>query len=125
MRGALALALALTVPANVPERTAIILTAFVVVAFSILVQGLTMPWLLKHFDLRKGDASSPPALKLPLGSLLSTTSAQIFMGGTAKRHRQRLCHAVPASPWDYAHRRLSLSVNAALLVRSFLASRQD
>ena len=57
MRGALALALALTVPANLPERTAIILTAFVVVAFSILVQGLTMPWLLKHFDLRKGDVN--------------------------------------------------------------------
>ena len=34
-----------------PERDAIILTAFVVVAFSILVQGLTMPWLIKRFDL--------------------------------------------------------------------------
>ena len=39
LRGALALALALAVPATVPERGAIILTAFVVVAFSILVQG--------------------------------------------------------------------------------------
>ena len=51
LRGALALALALAVPASVPERGAIILTAFVVVAFSILVQGLTMPLLLKRFDL--------------------------------------------------------------------------
>jgi CPA1 family monovalent cation:H+ antiporter len=51
LRGALALALALAVPAIVPERNAIIVTAFVVVAFSILVQGLTMPWLIKHFDL--------------------------------------------------------------------------
>ena len=48
LRGALALALALAVPATVPERGAIILTAFVVVAFSILVQGLTMPWLIKR-----------------------------------------------------------------------------
>ena len=52
-RGALALALALTVPPNVPERGAIILTAFAVVAFSILVQGLTMPWLIKRLQLAR------------------------------------------------------------------------
>jgi CPA1 family monovalent cation:H+ antiporter len=51
LRGALALALALAVPTTVAERDAIILTAFVVVAFSILVQGLTMPWLIHHLDL--------------------------------------------------------------------------
>jgi CPA1 family monovalent cation:H+ antiporter len=51
LRGALALALALAVPATVPERNVIIVTAFVVVAFSILVQGLTMPWLIRRFDL--------------------------------------------------------------------------
>jgi CPA1 family monovalent cation:H+ antiporter len=53
LRGALALALALAVPTSVPERTAIVLTAFVVVAFSILVQGLTMPMLIRHFDLAR------------------------------------------------------------------------
>lgn len=51
LRGALALALALTIPPSVPERGPIILTAFVVVAFSILVQGLTMPWLIKRLRL--------------------------------------------------------------------------
>ena len=51
LRGALALALALAVPPTVPERGAIILTAFVVVAFSILVQGLTMPWLVRRLDV--------------------------------------------------------------------------
>jgi len=63
LRGALALALALAVPATVPERSAIILTAFVVVAFSILVQGLTMPWLIKRLDLRRKQpvAGAAPA----------------------------------------------------------------
>ena len=51
LRGALALALALAVPTTVPERSAIIVTAFVVVAFSILVQGLTMPRLIRRFGL--------------------------------------------------------------------------
>jgi CPA1 family monovalent cation:H+ antiporter len=67
MRGALALALALTVPPNVPERNAIILTAFVVVAFSILVQGLTMPWLIKHFDLGCKAPAAKVAAPKPAG----------------------------------------------------------
>lgn len=61
LRGALALALALAVPDSVAERIAIILTAFVVVAFSILVQGLTMPWLIKHFDLSRKQPEQPVA----------------------------------------------------------------
>jgi monovalent cation:H+ antiporter, CPA1 family len=61
LRGALALALALAVPATVPERGAIILMAFVVVAFSILVQGLTMPWLIKRLKLSGEDPEAPVA----------------------------------------------------------------
>jgi CPA1 family monovalent cation:H+ antiporter len=57
LRGALGLALALTVPLSVPERGSIILFAFVVVAFSIFVQGLTMPWLVERLGLiRKKQA---------------------------------------------------------------------
>ena len=63
LRGALALALALAVPTSVPERGAIILTAFVVVAFSILVQGLTMPWLINRLGLGRKQpvAAAAPA----------------------------------------------------------------
>jgi CPA1 family monovalent cation:H+ antiporter len=63
LRGALALALALAVPVQVPERNAIILTAFVVVAFSILVQGLTMPWLINRLKLARRPAQ--PAVAAP------------------------------------------------------------
>jgi CPA1 family monovalent cation:H+ antiporter len=61
LRGALALALALTIPTTVAERGAIILTAFAVVGFSILVQGLTMPWLIKRLELNKGSPQEPVA----------------------------------------------------------------
>ncbi|MFL6736008.1 MAG: cation:proton antiporter [Sphingomonas sp.] len=61
LRGALALALALAVPPVVPERNAIILTSFVVVAFSILVQGLTMPWLVKRLELSREEPGEPVA----------------------------------------------------------------
>lgn len=65
LRGALALALALAVPATVPERNAIIVTAFVVVAFSILVQGLTMPMLIRRFDLTHRQPEEAVAAPAP------------------------------------------------------------
>ncbi|WP_370309916.1 cation:proton antiporter [Sphingobium abikonense] len=54
LRGAVGLALA--VPASVPERRQIIVLAFGVVAFSIFLQGLTMPPLLRRWKLTgQGD----------------------------------------------------------------------
>lgn len=49
LRGALGLALALGLPAEMPAREEIISVAFAVVAFSIFVQGLTMTPLLRRF----------------------------------------------------------------------------
>jgi CPA1 family monovalent cation:H+ antiporter len=48
LRGALALALALGLPSDMPGREAIITVAFAVVAFSIFVQGLTIKPLLRR-----------------------------------------------------------------------------
>jgi CPA1 family monovalent cation:H+ antiporter len=47
LRGALALALALALPADLPLRDDILISAFAVVAFSVIVQGLTAPVALK------------------------------------------------------------------------------
>lgn len=56
LRGALALALALGLPPEIPYREPIITAAFGVVAFSIFVQGLTMTPLLR----RLGELPSHP-----------------------------------------------------------------
>jgi CPA1 family monovalent cation:H+ antiporter len=48
LRGGLALALALGLPAEVPHRDTIISVSFVVVFFSIFVQGLTMTPFLRR-----------------------------------------------------------------------------
>lgn len=59
LRGALALALALSLPATLPLRDEVVVVTFGVVAFSIIVQGLTMPLLLQKLGLlRKRDASA-------------------------------------------------------------------
>ena len=51
LRGALALALALGVPASLPGRDALLTTTFAVVLFSIVVQGLTVTPLLRRLGL--------------------------------------------------------------------------
>lgn len=54
LRGALALALALALPPEVPQRESVISVSFAVVAFSIFVQALTLKPLLRRF----GELSS-------------------------------------------------------------------
>ena len=51
LRGALALALALALPYDLPYREDILIVAFAVVAFSIVVQGLTAPFTLRALGL--------------------------------------------------------------------------
>lgn len=51
LRGALALALALALPREVAERGTIVTVVFAVVAFSVFVQGLTMPMLIRRLGL--------------------------------------------------------------------------
>jgi monovalent cation:H+ antiporter, CPA1 family len=56
LRGALALAL----PDDVAEHREIIVSAFAVVAFSIFVQGLTMPWLIRSLGLTAASGEAQP-----------------------------------------------------------------
>ena len=58
LRGALALALALSLPAWVPKHDAIVIAAFGVVTFSVIVQGLTMRPLLQYLRLAQSQRPS-------------------------------------------------------------------
>lgn len=55
LRGALALALALSLPDGLALRDEVVVATFAVVAFSIVVQGLTMPPLLRALGFMPGD----------------------------------------------------------------------
>jgi CPA1 family monovalent cation:H+ antiporter len=55
LRGALALALALALPEDLPHRDAAITLTFAVVAFSIFAQGLTITPLLRRLRLLQGQ----------------------------------------------------------------------
>ncbi|WP_298352513.1 cation:proton antiporter [Rhodoblastus sp.] len=58
LRGALGLALALSLPASLPLRDEIVVVTFAVVAFSLMVQGLTMPWLLRRLGFLPSNRAS-------------------------------------------------------------------
>jgi len=60
LRGALGLALALSLPEALPMRDVIVVATFGVVAFSIVVQGLTMPLLMRAlgFMPKGGDETA-------------------------------------------------------------------
>src|SRR5712664_3259607 len=59
LRGALALALALSLNSEFPYRAQILNLTFGVVIFSILVQGLTIKPLVRILNLSDGDAATP------------------------------------------------------------------
>lgn len=61
LRGAIGLALALSVPESVPERGFIIAATFGIVAFSVFAQGLTMPPLLRRWKLTQAASGKAPA----------------------------------------------------------------
>jgi CPA1 family monovalent cation:H+ antiporter len=53
LRGALALALVLALPPDFPLRDQILVAAFAVVSFSVLIQGLTMPVILRLLKIAR------------------------------------------------------------------------
>lgn len=57
LRGALALALALALPPNLPNRDEILVATFGVVVFSVVAQGLSMPLLLRVLGFRRQAGS--------------------------------------------------------------------
>lgn len=51
LRGALSMALVLALPANVPDRDELIFSTYAVVFFTLLVQGFSLRWILKHLPI--------------------------------------------------------------------------
>ncbi|GHO48777.1 cation:proton antiporter [Ktedonospora formicarum] len=58
LRGALSLALVLALPTEIPHRSILVVSTYAVVFFTLLIQGITLRWLLKHI----------PSLQTPLPS---------------------------------------------------------
>ncbi|WP_290860455.1 sodium:proton antiporter [Hamadaea sp.] len=55
MRGVVTIAAALSLPAATPERGTLILIAFVVVMVTLILPGITLPWLVKRVGVATAD----------------------------------------------------------------------
>ena len=82
MRGIVSLAAAMALPADFPYRDLILLTAFSVVLGTLVIQGLTLKWLLRTVALRDDDpvgrevsAARERALQAGLESFAENDSA--------------------------------------------------
>ncbi|HET8841391.1 MAG TPA: cation:proton antiporter [Ktedonobacteraceae bacterium] len=63
LRGALSLALVLALPTDLPNRPTLVISTYAVVAFTLLVQGLSLRWVL-HRVLAK-QTGRQPASRIP------------------------------------------------------------
>ncbi|MFY7874633.1 MAG: cation:proton antiporter, partial [Pirellula sp.] len=57
MRGVVSLAAALALPADFPFRTLILFVVFVVILGTLVVQGVSLPWLVRVLQLSGGGRS--------------------------------------------------------------------
>jgi CPA1 family monovalent cation:H+ antiporter len=71
MRGVVTLAAVFVLPAKTPQRDLLGLIAFTVVAGTLLLQGLTLPWLVRRMNLPGPDAAEDA---LQSASLVTTAA---------------------------------------------------
>jgi CPA1 family monovalent cation:H+ antiporter len=55
-RGAVSLALALSLPHDLPQRDSLLIMTFGVVLFTSLVQATSMPWIIQKLNLSKDQS---------------------------------------------------------------------
>ncbi|GHO50980.1 cation:proton antiporter [Ktedonospora formicarum] len=67
LRGALSLALVLALPSEIPHRSVLVISTYAVVFFTLLIQGITLRWLLKRFPSLQApppdEGENPPSDK--------------------------------------------------------------
>ncbi len=59
MRGVVSLAAALSIPLEYPQRNLILFITFTVILLTLIVQGLTLPWLVNKLDMEDADHPAP------------------------------------------------------------------
>ncbi|UBF30588.1 sodium:proton antiporter (plasmid) [Kovacikia minuta CCNUW1] len=84
LRGSVSIALALSVPAILPDREEIIATVFGVVLFTLLVQGLTIKPLLDRLNLL-GDQSLRQQFSAAIARLTALKRVLQYLGQSADR----------------------------------------
>lgn len=78
MRGAVTLAAAQTLPRDTPSRSILILTAFIVAAASLLLQGSTLPWLVKKLLPPVKERASVSVERAALSAQMRASASRVL-----------------------------------------------
>ncbi len=76
MRGVVTLAAAFVIPADTPDREILLLAAFTVVAGTLFLQGLTLPWLARVLDVPTPDPAADALARATLLQQATTAGLQ-------------------------------------------------
>ena len=106
MRGVVTLAAALLLPESFIHRDVVLLAAFTVVAGTLLVQGLTLPWLARRLNLPRPD---PAEDALQAAELTERSTRR----GLRKLEELLEGHSVPEDVVETLRHRASVRSNAA------------
>ncbi len=90
MRGVVTLAAAQTLPANTPERALLVFVAFAVAVGSLMLQGFTLPWLVRMLHLQPiGDNTLDRAEQSDLDDRLREAAASALSDPALRRRDGR------------------------------------
>jgi monovalent cation/hydrogen antiporter len=78
MRGVVTLAAAFVIPADTPDRETLLLAAFTVVAGTLLIQGLTLPWFARILDVPSPDPAADALARATLLQQATVSGLQVL-----------------------------------------------
>jgi CPA1 family monovalent cation:H+ antiporter len=113
MRGVASVALALAVPFTLddeagggpfPERTAILFIAFAVVLATLVVQGLTLPWLVKRLRVRADSAAERELEKALALRCAKAAKRRLKEIGEVEELPEEVYDALSRRAWDVGAR---------------------
>jgi NhaP-type Na+/H+ or K+/H+ antiporter len=86
MRGAVTLAAAQTLPRDTPARSLLVLVAFLVASISLLLQGSTLPWLVKRVLLPTGEDERSKLERVRLSAQLRAAGIAVLQKAGLDAH---------------------------------------
>ena len=106
MRGAVSLAAALAIPADIdagggfPQRELIIFTVFCVIVLGLLIQGLTLPALIRATGLGRDEADeAADEARARAAAAEAALACLDEMGATKTSARPRICASSTRRAW--------------------------
>ena len=123
MRGAVTLAAAQTLPADTPDRSLLVLVAFLVATGSLLSQGVSLPWVIARVHPAVPDPAAEREEQRRIAELLRVTAERAEGGASSPARKNG--HQTTSGPDAEDDRRRTLAAVIAAQRAALLDARDD